>query len=117
MQQVTVNILADMGAATCDARSPTWWRARAPNYTWPAHLDDHLAVGRGHAQQRQHRHVSGTATDTGGGVVAGVEVSTNGGSTWHPVTTMSAPQHQRDLELHLVSGRERLGDDPVAGDR
>ena len=33
--------------------------------------------------------VSGTATDSGGGVVAGVEVSTDGGSTWHPVTTMS----------------------------
>jgi hypothetical protein len=34
--------------------------------------------------------ISGTATDSGGGVVAGVEVSTDGGSTWHPVTTMSA---------------------------
>ena len=29
-------------------------------------------------------HVTGTATDAGGGVVAGVEVSTDGGSTWHP---------------------------------
>ena len=28
--------------------------------------------------------VTGTATDTGGGVVAGVEVSTDGGATWHP---------------------------------
>ena len=35
--------------------------------------------------------ISGTATDAGGGVVAGVEVSTDGGTTWHPVTTMSAP--------------------------
>ena len=34
--------------------------------------------------------ISGTATDAGGGVVAGVEVSTDGGNTWHPVTTMSA---------------------------
>jgi Mo-co oxidoreductase dimerisation domain. len=33
--------------------------------------------------------ISGTATDAGGGVVAGVEVSTDG-STWHPATTMSA---------------------------
>ena len=33
--------------------------------------------------------ISGTATDSGGGVVAGVEVSTDGGTTWHPVTTMS----------------------------
>jgi hypothetical protein len=34
--------------------------------------------------------ISGTATDSGGGVVAGVEVSADGGSSWHPVTTMSA---------------------------
>jgi Domain of unknown function (DUF4082)/Bacterial Ig-like domain len=34
--------------------------------------------------------ITGTATDSGGGVVAGVEVSTDGGSTWRPVTTMSA---------------------------
>src|SRR5262249_52205235 len=34
--------------------------------------------------------ITGTATDSGGGVVGGVEVSTDGGSTWHPVTTMSS---------------------------
>jgi hypothetical protein len=33
--------------------------------------------------------IIGTATDVGGGVVAGVEVSTDGGHTWHPLTTMS----------------------------
>ena len=30
--------------------------------------------------------ITGTATDTGGGVVGGVEVSTDGGSTWHRAT-------------------------------
>ena len=30
--------------------------------------------------------ITGTATDTGGGVVGGVEVSTDGGATWHPAT-------------------------------
>ena len=30
--------------------------------------------------------VQGTASDAGGGVVAGVEVSLDGGSTWHPAT-------------------------------
>ncbi len=34
--------------------------------------------------------VTGTATDTGGGVVAGVEVSTDGGSTWHPAELTTA---------------------------
>ena len=30
--------------------------------------------------------ISGTASDTGGGVVAGVEVSVDGGTTWHPAS-------------------------------
>ena len=30
--------------------------------------------------------VTGTASDTGGGRVAGVEVSTDGGTTWHPAS-------------------------------
>ena len=34
--------------------------------------------------------ISGTATDTSGGVVAGVEVSTDGGNTWHPATVTPA---------------------------
>ena len=31
--------------------------------------------------------ITGTAADGGGGVVAGVEVSTDNGATWHPATT------------------------------
>jgi len=34
--------------------------------------------------------ISGTATDTGGGVVAGVEVSVDGGATWHPATGLTS---------------------------
>ncbi len=30
--------------------------------------------------------INGTATDSGGGVVGGVELSLDGGSTWHPAT-------------------------------
>jgi hypothetical protein len=30
--------------------------------------------------------ISGTATDTGGGVVGGVEVSVDNGATWHRAT-------------------------------
>src|SRR5207249_3227037 len=30
--------------------------------------------------------ISGTATDAGGGTIGGVEVSTDGGATWHPAT-------------------------------
>jgi hypothetical protein len=34
--------------------------------------------------------IKGTARDVRGGVVAGVMISTDGGTTWHPVTRMSA---------------------------
>ena len=50
--------------------------------------------------------ISGTATDAGGGVVAGVEVSTDGGTTWHPATTMSAPNTSVDLELFVDRARQ-----------
>ena len=88
MQQATVNLFADMGAqpaalisgltlatASADTTPPTSTiTSPSPGATLP----DGSAVT-----------ISGAATDAGGGVVAGLEVSTNGGATWHPVTTMS----------------------------
>ena len=84
MQQATVNLLADMGtqpgslmsgivgaSASTDSTAPTATVTGAP-----ATVADGTQVN-----------ISGTATDGGGGVVAGVEVSTDGGSTWHPATT------------------------------
>jgi len=89
MQQATVNLFAMMnvqpatlmtglvaGVTPHDTAPPT------STITAPA---PGTAIGNGSTVT-----VSGTATDSGGGVVAGVEVSTDGGSTWHPVTTMSA---------------------------
>src|SRR5215831_11499538 len=89
MQQATVNLLADMGAqpatlmsglsaatASADTTAPT---STITSPAQGANLSDGSAVT-----------IHGGATDTGGGVVAGVEVSTDGGTTWHPVTTMSA---------------------------
>src|SRR5215468_6385935 len=89
MQQATVNLFADMGAqpttlmpgltaatASADATAPT------SAITSPA---QGATVSDGSAMT-----VSGTASDAGGGVVAGVEVSADGGTTWHPATTMSA---------------------------
>jgi hypothetical protein len=89
MQQATVNLLADMGAqpatlmsgltpatASTDTTAPT---STITSPSQGATLSDGSAVT-----------ISGTATDAGGGVIAGVEVSTDNGSTWHPVTTMSA---------------------------
>jgi hypothetical protein len=89
MQQATVNLFADMGAqpatltsgltpatASTDTTAPTS-TITAPSSG--ATLSDGSALT-----------ITGTAIDTGGGVVAGVEVSTDGGASWHPAATMSA---------------------------
>jgi Bacterial Ig domain len=82
MQQATVNLLADMlvqprtlqtgvpATASTDATAPT----SAPSTpTRIVTAGSPVTVG-------------GTAADTGGGRVGGVEVSVDGGATWHPAT-------------------------------
>ena len=82
MQQAQINLLADMGAqpATRDtALSPA---SASSDTAGPAVTISSPAEGatipHGTAVT-----VSGTASDTGG-IVAGVEVSTDGGTSWHP---------------------------------
>jgi O-glycosyl hydrolase len=83
MQQATVNLFADMGvqpgslqpglvAATASTDTI------APTSTIASPLPGSL-LGNGTSVT-----ISGTARDSGGGVVAAVEVSTDGGVTWHP---------------------------------
>ena len=81
MQQATLNLLADMGAqpgtlqpeltpatASTDASAPSSAiTSPAPNAT---------------VQPGSQVTITGTAGDTGGGVVGGVEVSTDNGQTW-----------------------------------
>ena len=83
MQQATVNLFADMLRAAGDAAD------RAPG----SRLDGHDRTDLGHDARRPAIvtagtpvTVSGTAADTGGGRVGGVEVSVDGGATWHPAT-------------------------------
>jgi hypothetical protein len=85
MQQATVNLFADMhmqpttlqpnlaaATASTDATAPS---ATIVTPSAGANIQSGSAVT-----------ISGTATDTGGGVVAGIEVSTDSGTTWHPAT-------------------------------
>jgi hypothetical protein len=86
MQQATMNLFADMGvqpfsllpglvaaAASSDNTAPT-----STLTSPPAVVADGANIT-----------LTGTATDAGGGVVAGVEVSTDGGASWHPATGTS----------------------------
>ncbi|MES2990201.1 MAG: Ig-like domain-containing protein [Pseudomonadota bacterium] len=82
MQQATVNLFADMGvqpgtlqSGLVGATASTDVAAPVSTITSPA---SGATVTGGNSLT-----ITGTAADTGGGVVGGVEVSTDGGATWH----------------------------------
>ncbi|WP_456510259.1 DUF4082 domain-containing protein [Arthrobacter sp. TE12231] len=92
MQQATINLFADMGTqpvtiiagltpavASTDTTAPT---SRITSPAGGATIADGTVVT-----------ISGTAADTGG-VVAGVEISTDGGKTWRPATGTTSWTYQ-----------------------
>ena len=89
LQQATVNLLAMMGVQPATLMSGLVAGAAPADTGAPTSTVTSPSAGAIIANGSTVT-VCGTATDSGGGVVAGVEVSTDGGSTWHPVTTMSA---------------------------
>lgn len=89
MQQATVNILADMGAQPTTLMSGLVPATRSTDTVPPATTIAAPANGAS-VSVGSPVVVSGTASDTGGGVVGGVEVSTDNGATWHPATGRSS---------------------------
>jgi hypothetical protein len=85
MQQATINLLADMHASATTlqpglvaATASTVTAAPVSTITSPSagsHVSDGTAVT-----------IAGTATPAAGAQVGGVEVSVDGGATWHPAT-------------------------------
>ncbi|HEY9474960.1 MAG TPA: N,N-dimethylformamidase beta subunit family domain-containing protein, partial [Mycobacteriales bacterium] len=83
MQQATVNVLADMGAQP-GTRQPGLVAASASTDTAaPTSTITSPPAGSNLANGTTVT-LSGTASDNGGGRVGAVEVSTDGGTTWHP---------------------------------
>ena len=85
VQQATVNVLADMGVQPATLQASLVLASASTDHTAPTSKITNLSttsVGEG-----DQLTVSGTATDTGGGVIGGVEVSADGGKTWHPATS------------------------------
>jgi hypothetical protein len=89
IQQATANLLADMyvqpetpqgglvlTSASSDAVAPT---SAITSPTTSTSITQGVPVT-----------ITGTAADAGGGVVAGVEVSVDGGSTWHKATGLTS---------------------------
>ena len=84
MQQATVNLFADMGAQPYEPIAGLVRAAASTDTTPPSSAVTSPAAGSTVADGARVT-VTGTAADTGG-VVGGVEVSLDGGSTWHPAT-------------------------------
>ncbi|HET6436997.1 MAG TPA: DUF4082 domain-containing protein [Anaeromyxobacter sp.] len=84
MQQATVNFLADMGVQPATLQSGLVAASASTDTTSPTSTITAPTAGSSFAT-RTTVNITGTATDSGG-VVAGVEVSTDGGVTWHPAT-------------------------------
>src|SRR5262249_22023976 len=89
IEQATVNLLADMYAQPQTLIAGLVRASATTDLTPPAST---IAAPSNGASFKVGSTVtiSGTATDSGGGVVAGVEVSFDGGVTWHPAVTSSA---------------------------
>ena len=83
MQQATVNILADMAAQPGSLQPGLVLATRSTDTTAPTSRITTPANGSSVAKGASVT-VTGTAADTGGGIVGGVEVSVDSGITWHP---------------------------------
>ncbi len=82
MRQATVNLFADMGVQPTTRETDLQAATKTTDTTKPVSTITGAPATVADGTQTT---ISGTASDTGG-VVAGVEVSTDNGSTWHPAT-------------------------------
>jgi hypothetical protein len=83
MQQATVNLLADMGAQPATLQSGLILANASTDTTPPASTITSPASGST-VIAGSTVNISGTALDSGGGLVGAVEVSVDGGKSWHP---------------------------------
>jgi hypothetical protein len=85
MQQATVNLFADMNTQPATLQSGLVTASFSTDITAPTSTIISPVAGSNIVQDSLVT-ISGTATDTGGGVVGGIEISVDGGITWHPAT-------------------------------
>ena len=84
MQQATVNLFADMDAQPATLMAGLVAATKSTDATAPSSVITSGLNGQTLADGVKIT-IGGTASDAGG-VVAGVEISTDGGATWHPAT-------------------------------
>ncbi len=85
MQQATVNLFADMGVQPATLIAGLQSVSQSADTTPPSSTITSPANGSS-ISSGSSVSITGTATDSGGGAVGGVEVSVDGGSSWHPAS-------------------------------
>jgi hypothetical protein len=83
MKQATVNLFADMGVQPATLQTGLVAATKSTDTVAPTATIAFPAAGATFSNADSVV-VTGTAVDTGGGRVGGVEVSVDGGTTWHP---------------------------------
>ena len=89
MQQFVVNLFAMMGVQPATLIASLVPGAASTSTTPPTSTIT-SPVANSTLQDGTPTTITGTATDSSGGVVAGVEVSYDGGTTWHPTSIIGA---------------------------
>jgi Domain of unknown function (DUF4082)/Bacterial Ig domain/Cadherin-like domain len=84
VQQAMVNLFADMGVQPATLQASLVIAAQSTDHTAPTSTITQLSATS--VVEGQAVTVTGTASDVGG-VIGGVEVSADGGKTWHPATS------------------------------
>ena len=111
MQQATVNLFADMGVQPVSLQPPLAPAIASTDTTPPTSTITSPAPGA-NLQPGAPITVKGTAVDAGGGVVAGVEVSIDGGATWHPAVGRASWSYTGNIASSgSVTIRSRAVDD------
>jgi hypothetical protein len=85
MQQATVNLLADMNAQPASLRSGLVPATASTDVVAPT-AQITAPAANANVFMGLPMVITGTASDSGGGLVGGIEVSTDNGATWHPAT-------------------------------
>ena len=83
MQQATVNLFADMGVQPASLQGGLLLATKSTDTIPPFSTITSPASGT-QVRVGTAVNITGTAADAGGGVVGGVEISLDGGNTWHP---------------------------------
>jgi len=91
MQQATVNLMADMGAQPATLQAGMTAATASTDTVAPSSSITSPAAGA--AVPPGTSVIRGTAVDAGGGRVGAVEVSVDGGATWHPATGRESWQY------------------------